>query len=445
MALTCKFVTKDYSRPHVVPFAVAIPNVNFPPGTGRSGFSSHFGSMHDAESQHRYFYIAVITFASGRTVKVPAGYTTFLPTPADLPPATPFASNITFERDDCNQRIDCRSSRQFPIFGAQVTLEGGNVVRQGDTIRGRVIIDRMTSGSSTVQSISASFRSEQDYGWAKAQATLGGDTTAFASGSCFSADHYSFEESSYSCDHSFIFSGDNRCETRQILNTASVSTPRVNTLNEEKPYLDFELDVGKNIIQDFRTYYATYETYLEIQLGIPYAPDVERCMFDEMFKEPLVDEIDGIDLVEEGLWDERTPLGQAKRSSHCMTPRNYLVAKIPITLLGAQHPTALPSNSVPIHYLTPGVTSPLILAPPFPPLEHIEFPQSQPVITRVPVDKIIQRLPMEGLLDSPVDPSESYYSMPYAGLLWRKKTETAERSGLVANGEEKEHQIIFSV
>lgn len=466
IVLTCNLVTEDYSRPHVVPFGVAIPNVNFPPGTGRSGFSSYLGSVHEAGSQHHYLYIAVVTFAGGRIVKVPAGFTTFLPTPADLPPATPFVSNITFKEDNCNQGIDW-PSMQLPVFRAQATLEGGNVVRQGhssislwhinqasdsfylfsgDRVKGRVVIDRMTSGSSTVQSISASFRSERDDRWAKAQATSGGDTTTFTSGTCFPS---SFEERSYSCHHSFIFRDDNGCGTRGILDPAFVSFPRVNTLNEEKPYLDFELNVGENMVRDFRTYYATYETYLQIELGILYAPDVGHCMFGEMDGEPLIDDTDDMDLVEEGLWDDGTPVGMAKRSQR-LGPSNYLVAKIPITLLGAHHPAALPTSSAPIHYLTPGVASPLILTPPFPPIEHIKFPQSQPVIIHVPVDNIIQRLPLsasatEGVWNSIVDPNRNYYSMPYTGLLWRKKIEHADRTGPVAGEEGKERQVNFSI
>jgi len=59
-------VPADYSRPVIVPFRVAMPNVNFPPGQQHSDFVNG-DEMEIADGMHSYRYTAVITFVSGRT------------------------------------------------------------------------------------------------------------------------------------------------------------------------------------------------------------------------------------------------------------------------------------------------------------------------------------------------------------------------------------------
>lgn len=126
----------DYSRPVVTPFLVAVPNVNFPPGQRSHGLW-HTGEEEIAGSKHSYHYTAVITFANGKTISVPAGYTTFFPTHEALPPAKKIVTNVTFEElPKCRtwgQLDECASNAESTTFGAQVTLEGGNVVRAGAT------------------------------------------------------------------------------------------------------------------------------------------------------------------------------------------------------------------------------------------------------------------------------------------------------------------------
>jgi hypothetical protein len=119
-----------------VPFAVAVPNVNYPPALQSSSHSWSFDSIRAANSKHAYRYIAFITFRSGREVEIPAGYTTFYPTHDTPLPTRPFASNITLEEEPTNWRWDrfdeCAAGVEKTVFEAQVTLEGGNVVRIGE-------------------------------------------------------------------------------------------------------------------------------------------------------------------------------------------------------------------------------------------------------------------------------------------------------------------------
>lgn len=87
---------------------------------------------------HAYRYIALVTFADGHTVEVPAGYTTFRPTHSTIA-LTPFSTNVTFKGPNCqagNLNGICSSEiasfdTNSSVYRAQVVLEGGNVVRAG--------------------------------------------------------------------------------------------------------------------------------------------------------------------------------------------------------------------------------------------------------------------------------------------------------------------------
>jgi hypothetical protein len=125
---------EDYSQPVVVPFAVAVPNVNYPPVLGRNGGWLGDGGW-ETESTHAYRYTALITFKSGHKVEIPAGYTTFDPVHDASLPTRAFVSNVTFEEQTWGSRDhfdECTADIKKTIFGAQVTLEGGNVVRAGE-------------------------------------------------------------------------------------------------------------------------------------------------------------------------------------------------------------------------------------------------------------------------------------------------------------------------
>jgi hypothetical protein len=127
---------EDYSQPVVVPFTVAVPNVNYPPVLDPN---RHYGRGGDGgwetESTHAYRYTALIVFKSGHKVEIPAGYTTFDPVHDASLPTRAFVSNVTFEEQTWGSRDhfdECTADIKKTIFGAQVTLEGGNVVRAGE-------------------------------------------------------------------------------------------------------------------------------------------------------------------------------------------------------------------------------------------------------------------------------------------------------------------------
>lgn len=124
-----------YDQPRVMSFKIAVPNVNFPPGEDPGSYSSKSGGC-ETNSKHAYRYIADVKFSNGRSVEIPAGYTTFIPTITPTKPVVPFVSNVTFgESSPCGSRYNslgnCISDQNQTIFGAQVTLDNGNVYQPG--------------------------------------------------------------------------------------------------------------------------------------------------------------------------------------------------------------------------------------------------------------------------------------------------------------------------
>lgn len=129
-------VSTEYSQPLVVPFYVAVPNVNYPPGISYSGWSSNGnGNEREMSSKHAYHYTAVVEFASGRSIDVPAGHTTFYPVPPPVHSKAPFMANYTFEKiptcGSIREFDDCEANAQMTTFGAEVLIEGGTTVRLG--------------------------------------------------------------------------------------------------------------------------------------------------------------------------------------------------------------------------------------------------------------------------------------------------------------------------
>lgn len=103
----------------------------------------HLDSERTASSKHSYHYTTIVKFASGRTVEVPAGYTTFLPisVPSVSRAAEPFTTNLTLlEGPRCQSRscyndsasLQCIAHVQTTTFGAEVVLDGGYAIRQGE-------------------------------------------------------------------------------------------------------------------------------------------------------------------------------------------------------------------------------------------------------------------------------------------------------------------------
>ncbi|KIM76920.1 hypothetical protein PILCRDRAFT_825925 [Piloderma croceum F 1598] len=127
----------DYSQPVVVPFTVAVPNVNYPPVLNLGGYSVSSDTGLETDSKHAYRYIALIAFKSGHKVEIPAGYTTFDPVHDTFIPTGAFSTNVTFEEEIRGSRDhfdNCTADMEKTIFGAQITLEGGDVVRTGECL-----------------------------------------------------------------------------------------------------------------------------------------------------------------------------------------------------------------------------------------------------------------------------------------------------------------------
>jgi len=316
------------------------------------------------------------------------------------------------------QDDQCTSNTESTTFGAQVTLEGGSVARAGGTIKGRVAIQRITNGSTTVEGASVFISSERDSHWARAHAASGGNLKAFSPDSCSFTTSSGQEISPSACHYGHVLGDEGICDHQWK------STMGDDKLSEENHSLDFEINVFEDMFRDFSAYYVTFKTFFVVHLHVAYPPEIRRCMFGEesVEEEPF----DDADQYEESLWDEYTPVGQP-RSAHRRLATHTLVAKIPITLVGAQHSDAsLLSSPPPVHYLTPGVASPIILAgSPSTPTD-IVFPISQPITTPEPLENTTSRMLsppggyMECRSDVP-DPTRHYNSGPYAGLLWKKK------------------------
>jgi len=415
----------DYSQPVIVPFTVAVPNVNYPPALRLSGHS--FGdSGRETNSMHLYRYTALIAFQSGHKVEIPAGYTTFDPVHDASLHTRAFSTNVTLEERTQGLRDHlkvCAADTEETIFEAQVTVEGGNVVGAGDTMKGRVAVHRLTGGSTTAQNISIHVRSERDHRWAQAQAASADHIEAFRlSNSSFSSAIYRSEISTSDSQYDDIL----RRKGRRNNPWEPFSE---GALTEQKQYLDFELKVSEDAVRNFHAYYATSVTSLVITLDVPY-PLAQGCVFGGEDEEP----IDDANHYKEGLWDDCTPIGQShKGPGYALT---QLVAEIPITLIGAQRLN--PGSPPPVHYLTPGVASPVILASsPHSSYKDVVFPVSQPIITPEPTENTASRLlspSVSGIMISmqdPLHPNRYHASIPYAGILWKKKMMTEHRARVV--------------
>jgi hypothetical protein len=289
----------------------------------------------------------------------------------------------------------------------------------GDTVRGRVAVHRLTDGSTTAQNVSIHVRSERDHRWAQAQAQAAseGHVEAFRlSDSSFSSAIYHSEISTSNFEYDDILRREGRRDSRW-----DSFKGEGGALTEQKQYLDFELKVSEDAVRNFYAYYATSDTSLVINLHVPY-PLAQGCVFGGEDEEPVEDTNHY-----EGLWDDCTPVDQLhKRPGYARTQR--LVAKIPITLIGAQHsdPSSF-SGPPPVHYLTRGVASPVILASPPSSYKDVVFPVSQPTVTPEPTENTTSRLlslSVSGIVRSmydPLHPSRHYSSGLYAGILWKKK------------------------
>jgi hypothetical protein len=118
-----------YSQPVIVPFTVAVPNANYPLAFNLLGYLFS-DSGRETHSVHLYCYTTLIALMSGHKVEIPTGYTTFDPVHDISLSMKAFSTNVMFEEPTWGLQDhfqECTADKK-PIWGAQVTLEGGNVV-----------------------------------------------------------------------------------------------------------------------------------------------------------------------------------------------------------------------------------------------------------------------------------------------------------------------------
>ncbi|KAJ7440751.1 hypothetical protein FB451DRAFT_1377467 [Mycena latifolia] len=440
---------RDLTHPIVVPFTVAVPAVNYPPGSDRLSR----GPRHSRHSFSAlgYQYIAIVTFADGRIVNVPAGHTTFVPATYENQSKTPFSLNTTFE-ERCrgaeyrNMELEyramelekCLPKAQQSEFVAEITLDEGNVVQKGHPVKGRVTV-HSTGGSTTMSGISIGVWTAYNHHWAQAQAAAGGDSsfsdaTSLWHQKCRSAlgnQPLNAESSNYA--HIFD-DGMSMAMAWQYPSAALVSSDD-STFTPAHPYYDFEFQVPHDTPVDFAAHYTNAENHLLLTLDVVYASEVADCMKLPPPPPPRT-AADVMAAVEERLWDSYTRVGHPVNLTTLIAPRKNrrcvmtLEALVPITVVGH----AAPANPV-THYLVPGALAPVIRHGAR--AEAAEFPVAIPVINEEPPADTAARLMLPHhqssrfIRDRPYtdipDPTKVYRAGDYAGLLWKKKVVADER------------------
>ncbi|KAJ7137754.1 hypothetical protein C8R44DRAFT_336294 [Mycena epipterygia] len=434
----------DLTHPIVTPFTVAVPAVNYPPATERYRLarnSRHFFS------DLTYQYIAIVRYTDGRTVDVPAGYTTFIPEGSVLPTTTPFSWNTTFV-DPCGgdfrdtELEKCLPSTQRSEFVAEITLEEGNVVQKGGVVKGRVSV-HSTAGSTTLSEISVGVWTRYNDHWAEAQAAAAGDTGFSASTTDYRyACRYAIgsrpldaEASSYAHIFANEHMGWSGYPPLMLVSSGdSAFTPA-------HPHFDFEFQVPHDIPVDFASYYTNGENQLLLNLEVLYASEVADCLKKPAplpLKSAAETAAAAVAATEERLWDSHTRVGHPVNLTNLATPlkrKNYrclmtLQALMPIIVMGS--PAAEAQHVV--HYLGPNSTAPVLRRGSQ--VEVLNFPATHPVVSEEPLSDTIARLLQprwqssrynSSQLRNIPDLTQSYRQGHYAGLLWKKKVVAEER------------------
>ncbi|KAJ7117687.1 hypothetical protein C8R44DRAFT_200209 [Mycena epipterygia] len=447
----------NISQPIVVPFIVSSPAVNYPPAAKNSRLHSMGPRTRFSDTVISYRYVAVVTLADGRVVEVPAGYTNFVPVSQVLPTHNPFTLNTTFadpsrcdggySRPSWYFHLDrCLPAENRTRYVAEVTLEEGNVVRQGQPLKGRVTI-HSTQGSTTMDSIQVTVVGIRHDRWAHEQAAAGGDTDFSSSAPCRSSWSNAML-SPDSEDHAHIFD--------QAIPQWKQTLQHPHRLSAAKPYFDFELQVPQATMPEFSSYYGTDQTFLHFGLNVRYNSDrVEECkaggpaVTDFIAETSSMVEPSDRTMAEHALWDEHTPVGQPAYSPNWFAKLNLNVL-FPIIVLGDTS-----SQSVD-HYLTPGLPSPVIL----PARADITFPITHPVVREEPYADTCARLLQPGdpnpvsyflapvPFGSGCEAFETPYPDPavvdragcYAGVLWKKKIVAEERGLLPSRNKDVESE-----
>ncbi|KAF7356401.1 hypothetical protein MVEN_00972700 [Mycena venus] len=439
----------DLSQPIVTAFTVAVPCVNYPPVLQ----SNHRHILRAPVLKHSfsdlsYRYFAVVTFIDGRIEDVPAGRTTFIPSLQLNPQQTLRTWNVTFEDFDCRRDTSpamkkrdedlekCLPEVDRSSFVAEITLEEGNILQRGQSLKGRVTVRRTKDGSTAMSDISVSLVTSFRDHWAQAQAAAGGDVEFYNSTSwpCSPLLYGSRELCAESERFAYVF--DENDEERMI---RSRHLSFMKPVSLADPYYDFEIEVPPETPVDFTSYYTTGESLLQLRLTVLYSIDIAKCVQPNDFKSNIPGDeemtTDETAATEEGMWNMYTRVGKSAISDTEWSRSMTLQAMVPITVVRGGAVPTLPI----MHYLTPGALAPVLrsgaqLKMP------ASFPPVQPIFTVEALANTSARLMQPGSTDpyqrrmnitrlqrDYPDPARNYQNGNYAGVLWKKKVVAEER------------------
>ncbi|KAJ7307009.1 hypothetical protein DFH08DRAFT_1088667 [Mycena albidolilacea] len=447
----------DLSQPFVIPFTVAVPAVNYPP------VFNDFGGVriHSSEPVFRhsssdlgYRYIAVVRFVDGHTEDVLAGHTTFVPSSQGAVQQAPFTRRTAFENPDCKRddspaskkRAEdlerCLPASQRSAFIAEIHLEEGNVVHQGQPLKGRVTVRNIKDGSTAISSISVRLQTRRGDHWAQAHADAGGDTDFYnaTSGLCQFNVHQALNAESTYTEHIFAENDDED----GIYRYRSPRSSAHKSITAAHPYFDFELQIPHETPVDFASYYTAIGNHLYFDLTILYSLDVAKCINPDSELPEEEPTIDDATKTEEGLWDSYTRVGQPLQSTSHYWRSMTLQAEVAIIVVDGV-PPAHPVE----HYLSPGALAPVLRSGAQAQTPDV-FPVAQPIFTEEALANTTARLMQVGSTDPfqrhqqfmnmtrlrwrDPHPTKDYHGGNYAGLLWKKKIVAEERGILPVVG-----------
>ncbi|KAJ7804600.1 hypothetical protein B0H14DRAFT_1615990 [Mycena olivaceomarginata] len=433
----------DLSQPIVTAFTVAVPAVNYPPVFDGSRVRTSSGSrpvFRHSSSDLGYRYIAVVRFVDGHTEDVLAGHTTFVPSSRSAIQQTPLTQRTAFETPDCRRDDSpasknaedlerCLPESQRSAFIAEIHLEEGNIVHQGQPLKGRVTVRNIKDGSTAISSMFVGLRSRRSDHWAQAHADAGGDTDFYnaTSGLC----QFNFYQAlnTESSDTQHIFAGND--DEDGIYRYRSPRSSAYESITPAHPYFDFELQIPHETPVDFPSYYTNIQNHLHFDLTVLYSLDVAKCINPDSKLLEEESTIDDATKTEEGLWDSYTRVGQPLQSTSYYGRSLTLQAEVAITVVGGV-PPAHPVK----HYLSPGALAPVLRSGAQAEMPD-GFPVAQPIFTEEALANTSARLMQAGSTDPfhlrqqfmnmtrlrlrDPHPTKDYRGGNYAGLLWKKK------------------------
>ncbi|KAK7025118.1 hypothetical protein R3P38DRAFT_2952806 [Favolaschia claudopus] len=433
----------DLSEPIITPFTVAMPAVNYP-----AAISSNYRSLHDPVARYSfsdlsYQYLAIVQFVDGHSQDIPIGYTAFIPA-SETHVQSPFTWNLTFgekaqarynnpsQKQREEEEEKCLPKNQRSVFSAEVTLDTGKFAAQGQPLKGRVIVHQLKNGTTTLSDITVGVRSVAREHWAQQQDGDSSDSACSRSrsGQCHTSAvtrQLLFETNLYST----VFAEDDNKEPQHLFPDSNARGP----ITSSEPHFSFEIQVPRATPMEFVSYYSSIQNLLELQLSVLYPPEVAKCMHPKL---DFLDKEEDPTTTEEGLWDTWTPVGKSAVSQTKFYRSLTLEAAVPITILSSD------SSEQPMaHYLSPdGALAPVLRSGWRMDMPAL-FPPAKPVIVVEGIANTTARLMQSGTTDPAQtmqrfmnmsrfrnefpDPTKSYRSGSYVGVLWQKKIVAEER------------------